>query len=56
MIVILFLGPVLAAFNDFWRMVWEQNTHTIVMVTNLIERSRVRKFAVVDAEYGLDHR
>ena len=35
------LGPVSAAFNDFWRMVWEQNTYTIVMVTNLIEKSRV---------------
>ena len=36
-----YLGPVSAAFNDFWRMVWEQNSHTIVMVTNLIEKSRV---------------
>ena len=35
------LGPVSAAFNDFWRMVWEQNSYTIVMVTNLIEKSRV---------------
>ena len=36
-----YLGPVSAAFNDIWRMVWEQNSYTIVMVTNLIEKSRV---------------
>ena len=35
------LGPVSAAFNDFLRMVWEQNSYTIVMATNLIEKSRV---------------
>ena len=36
-----FAGPVAASFSDFWRMVWEQNSHIIVMVTNLIEKSRV---------------
>ena len=35
-------GPVPDSVPDFWRMVWEQNSATIVMVTNLEERGRVR--------------
>ena len=35
-------GPVPASIPDFWRMVWEQGSATIVMLTNLEEKGRVR--------------
>jgi len=33
-------GPNEASVNDFWKMIWEQEVPVIVMVTNLIERSK----------------
>ncbi|XP_061088124.1 receptor-type tyrosine-protein phosphatase H-like [Conger conger] len=35
-------GPLPATVNDFWRMIWEQRTHTVVMVTNCKEGERVK--------------
>lgn len=35
-------GPLPETMGDFWRMVWEQRTATVVMMTRLEEKSRVR--------------
>ncbi|XP_033051559.1 receptor-type tyrosine-protein phosphatase S isoform X10 [Trachypithecus francoisi] len=35
-------GPLPETFGDFWRMVWEQRSATIVMMTRLEEKSRIK--------------
>ncbi|XP_057200371.1 receptor-type tyrosine-protein phosphatase S isoform X21 [Triplophysa rosa] len=35
-------GPLPETFGDFWRMIWEQRSANIVMMTKLEERSRVK--------------
>ena len=35
-------GPLPETFGDFWRMVWEQRSTSIVMMTKLEERTRVK--------------
>lgn len=39
----LFIGPVHETVYDFWRMVWQEQSACIVMVTNLVEVGRVRE-------------
>uniref|UniRef100_A0A4W5PNY6 protein-tyrosine-phosphatase n=1 Tax=Hucho hucho TaxID=62062 RepID=A0A4W5PNY6_9TELE len=35
-------GPLAETFGDFWRMVWEQRAASVVMMTRLEEKSRVK--------------
>uniref|UniRef100_G3PTS6 Receptor-type tyrosine-protein phosphatase delta n=1 Tax=Gasterosteus aculeatus aculeatus TaxID=481459 RepID=G3PTS6_GASAC len=35
-------GPLPETFGEFWRMVWEQHTANIIMMTKLEEKSRVK--------------
>ena len=37
-----FQGPLPETFQDYWRMVWEQRSSTIVMLTRLEERARIK--------------
>lgn len=34
-------GPLPTTFNDFWEIVWEQNSRVIVMLTKEEEMNRV---------------
>ncbi|KAM7340406.1 hypothetical protein ACRRTK_001021 [Alexandromys fortis] len=35
-------GPLPHTVGDFWRLVWEQKSHTVVMLTNCMESGRVK--------------
>lgn len=36
-------GPLPHTVGDFWRLVWEQQSHTLVMLTNCVELGRVSR-------------
>lgn len=39
-------GPLPATFNDFWQVVWEQNSHVVVMLTKEEEMNKVTRLVL----------
>ena len=39
--ILVFEGPNKSSIDDFWRMVWQEDVRTIVMLTNLTEDAKV---------------
>ena len=35
-------GPIPESISDFWRMVWEQDSRTIIMLTNPFEKGKLK--------------
>lgn len=35
-------GPIPESISDFWRMVWEQDSRTVIMLTNPFEKGKLK--------------
>lgn len=44
-------GPLAHTVEDFWRMVWEWKSHTIVMLTEVQEREQVSRLGQQPSGY-----
>ena len=47
-------GPVPGTYQDFWRMLWQENVTTVVMLTRLVEHGRVRNVSLFFHQYLVD--
>jgi len=45
-------APLPTTMTDFWRMVWEQESGVIVMLTNNVERNRIKAHPYIPAREG----
>jgi len=51
-------GPLLGTVGDFWRMVWEQDVHLMLMLTAETEGRRVKchRYVITSVTLGKCHR
>lgn len=40
---VLFSGPTVDMINDFWKMIYQENTEKLIMLTNLTEENKVKR-------------
>lgn len=50
------IGPKINTIIDFWRMVWQENVHQIIMLTNIIEDGKVSQGCLYDNSSELTYK